>query len=1003
MAARNQTELSALARAGFAAPSQARDHVDQLSSLLGESSSAIIDELAEAADPDACLVHLIELEHTHRGSVREEWAAGPARTSLIRLLGASSGLAEFFLRHPQHLDVLAGAESLPGLTEMTQDFSDALGIHNGVADSGGEDAVCLLRERYRRILVAITLHDVNSPDPQAVIQDVSRALSDAAAAALDAALAVARASLLKPSIGRRLFAPDAVENTRLAIIGMGKLGGYELNYVSDVDVIYVAAPDADLDAGRSVDIATRLAASVQRVLDEPQVEPALWEVDPNLRPEGKDGPLVRTLESHLSYYRRWAKSWEFQALLKARPVAGDLELGEEYTEAIAPMVWDSASREHFVESVQSMRERVTANIPADELPNQIKLGPGGLRDVEFTVQLLQLVHGQTDESIRARGTLVALAQLSDAGYIGRSEATDFATAYRFLRVLEHRLQLSRLRRTHLMPRDDDAALRRLARSSRCASNGAGLLAAWERTKRDVRVLHERIFYRPLLTAVAALPDDEMALSTDQARARLFAIGFRDPRGALSHMAALTAGVSRRATIQRHLLPVMIRWFAEGADPDYGLLAFRRLSDALGSTHWFLRMLRDSSIAAERLTRVLSHSRFVGELMAAFPESTAWLEHDERLTPLSARALREEMRAIFSRHESLDTAVKSVLRVRRREILRLAIGAVLDIDTVISLGQALTDITEATLEGVLAHIRASLEDRDAIRFAIIGMGRFGGAEIGFGSDTDVLYVYRPLTDDSEAAKRLAQRYASELARLTDDPVLPLDLDLGLRPEGKNGPVVRSLDSYRAYYSRWSLTWEAQALLRARGVAGDADLIADFTEVADTVRYPEDIGEGEIREIKRIKARVETERLPRGADPLRHVKLGRGSISDVEWYVQLVQLQHARQMAQLRTTSTLEALNTATDAGLIPKRDAAQLEDAWLLASRVRSAMTLWLNRTTDVLPDDRRQLEGIARILGYPPGSAGALEQDYFAVTRRARKAFEDSFFGRPDQPQTRAF
>lgn len=1003
MAARNQTELSALARAGFAEPSHAREHVEQLAGLLKSSSSAVIDELAEAADPDACLVHLIELERAHPDSVRRVWSGEAARTSLIRLFGASSGLAEFFVRHPRHLDVLTEPDVLPTLTEMADDFANALGVHDGVAGSGGEDAACLLRERYRRMLVRITRHDVNSLDPQAELQAVSEALSDAAAAALEAALAVARASMLNPSVGRRQFSPEAVRGTRLAVIGMGKLGGRELNYVSDVDVIYVAEPRDDLDSGRCVDVATRLAATAQRVLDEPQIEPALWEVDPNLRPEGKDGPLVRTLESHLSYYRRWAKSWEFQALLKARPVAGDIALGDEYTEAIAPMVWDSASREHFVESVQSMRERVTANIPPDELPNQIKLGPGGLRDVEFTVQLLQLVHGQTDESIRARGTLVALSQLSDAGYIGRSEATEFAIAYRFLRVLEHRLQLSRMRRTHLMPRDDEAALRRLARSSRSASSASALLTVWEKTKRDVRVLHERIFYRPLLTAVAALPDDESALSTDQARARLYAIGFRDPRGALAHMAALTAGVSRRATIQRHLLPVMIRWFAEGADPDYGLLAFRRLSDALGSTHWFLRMLRDSSIAAERLTRVLSHSRFVGELMAAFPESTAWLEHDERLTPLSAQALRDEMRAILSRHESLDTAVRSVLRVRRREILRLALGAVLDIDTVINLGRALTDVTEATLEAVLARIRASSEDRDSIQFAIIGMGRFGGAEIGFGSDTDVIYVYRALTEDSEAAKRLAQRYASELNRLTDDPVLPLDLDLDLRPEGKNGPVVRSLDSYRAYYSRWSLTWEAQALLRARGVAGDAELISDFTALADQVRYPESIGDGEIREIKRIKARVENERLPRGADPFRHVKLGRGSISDVEWFVQLVQLRHARRMSQLRTTSTLDALTTATEAGFIPKREATQLEQAWLLASRARSAMTLWLNRTTDVLPDDRRQLEGIARILGYPPGSAGALEQDYFAVTRRARKVFEDSFFGRPDQPQTRAF
>lgn len=1003
MAQRDQSALSGLARAGFSRLTEARQWLTELSELLSIPAEEISPELRIAADPDAALNHLIDLERSHSGSVKACWGDRPQREALVRVLGASSGLAEFLLRHPEHLNVTSLTDApMPTASEMRDDLFTALGVRNGFAESADDVAACLLRERYRRILTRIVIFDLTADDPTEVLDSVTSFLADAAAAALEAALAIARTRLCDPPVGNPVFPRADVERTRFAVIGMGKAGARELNYVSDVDVIYVAESEGELSQSRAIDVATRLAMQIQRIIDEPDSEPGLWEVDPNLRPEGKDGALVRTLDSHIAYYERWAKSWEFQALLKARPLAGDADLGSEYVAATSPLVWATAHREDFVESVQAMRGRVTANIPSDEVQRQIKLGPGGLRDVEFTVQLLQLVHGQTDESVRQRGTLPALAALSDAGYIGRQESADFAEAYTYLRVLEHRLQLVRLRRTHLMPRDEES-LRVLARSTRRPGGATALLRTWEKTKHDVRELHERLFYRPLLSAVAALPEDELALSTDQAKARLTAIGFRDPRGALAHIAALTAGVSRRATIQRHLLPVMLRWFAEGTDPDYGLLAFRRLSDALGSTHWFLRMLRDSSMVAERLTRVLSSSRYVGELLAAFPESSAWLEKDRELRPLDLAALRAEMQAIFSRHESLERATKAVLRVRRREILRLALGAVLDIDGVTELGPALADITDATLQGMLRQIRSTVPGGELIQFAVIGMGRFGGAELGFGSDTDVVYVFRPLTEETEKAQAVAQKYVSELTRLTDDPVLPLDLDVDLRPEGKNGPVVRSLESYRRYYERWSLTWEAQALLRARGVAGDESLVTDFIALADAVRYPVQISENDVREVKRIKARMENERLPRGADPLRHVKLGRGSLSDVEWFVQLIQLQHAHSIPALQTTSTLEALDVAAEHGLIRTDDADQLREAWIFSSRARSAMTLWLNRTTDVLPIERRQLEGIARILDYPPGSAALLEEDYFAITRRARRVFEQSFYGRPDIPHTRAF
>ncbi|GAB3044306.1 bifunctional [glutamine synthetase] adenylyltransferase/[glutamine synthetase]-adenylyl-L-tyrosine phosphorylase [Parafrigoribacterium mesophilum] len=969
--ARQESALTGLARLGF---TQLRAAEELLRSW--DAAANFLPLLSASANPDQALRMLVELRERAAPGTDAVLADPAAASRLIRVLGASKGLAEFFLRHPA--EVAALADALPALPDADSYRADLLAA---VAGLRTEVAVNILRKRYRWHLARIAAWDLEQADALGAVDSVGMALADLAGATLDAALSIAR--------GQSRFPKDETAATRLAIIGMGKAGARELNYVSDVDVLFVAEPGDAMSNERAVQIGTALAIATSQAIFGLATEPELWEVDANLRPEGKDGALVRTLESHLAYYARWAKGWEFQALLKARPLAGDLELGGRFVDAVAPAVWSSASGENFVESVQRMRERVTANIPRDEVDVQLKLGPGGLRDVEFTIQLLQLVHGQTDPGVRQRGTLPALHALAERSYIGREESAEFSQDYRFLRLLEHRLQLAQLRRTHLMPREPED-LRLLARASGLPG-AEELTARWQRTKTAVRGLHERLFYRPLLAAVAHLPEGGMALSSENAAARLAAIGFTDPQGALRHIAALTAGVSRRAAIQRNLLPVILQWLAEGADPDRGLLAFRRLSDDLGETHWYLRMLRDSSGAAHRLAQLLAGSRFVGDLLEGIPEAVAWLEADDQLQPRDRAQLLQEVHAIVKRHARNQEAGAGAIRaMRRREVLRLAISSILGLITVEQLASGLTDVVDGVLTGMLALAHPQ---NDGIEFAIIAMGRYGGAELGIGSDADVMYVYRAGSASAELAQSTAEKIVGTLSRLTEDVRLPLDLDINLRPEGKNGAIVRSLDSYRAYYARWSLTWEAQALLRARTAVGDGDLLRDFEALADEVRYPVAISDKDVREIKRIKARVESERLPQGADPSRHLKLGRGSLSDVEWFVQLLQLQHGARIAALRTTSTLEALAVATRENLVSEGDSNRLQEAWLFASRTRSAMTLWTSKTTDVLPGTRAQLEGVARIMGYPPGSANALESDYLRVTRRARHVFEREFYG----------
>ena len=363
-----------------------------------------------------------------------------------------------------------------------------------------------------------------------------------------------------------------------------------------------------------------------------------------------------------------------------------------------PMVWSAAEREGFVKDTQAMRRRVIDHIPAKEAERQLKLGAGGLRDVEFAVQLLQLVHGRNDERIRPPTTLSALAELTHGGYVGREDGEALHEAYTFLRTLEHRIQLYGLRRTHVVP-DDEASLRRLGRSMNYLKDPVGILdKTWQHHRLEVRRLHEKLFYRPLLTAVARIPGDEARLSPEAAEKRLAALGFVDSRSALRHLEALTAGVTRTAQIQRTLLPAMLNWFADAPDPDAGLFGFRRISESLGSSPWYLSTLRDEGEVAERLARILATSRYATDLLEREPQGVRMLAGD--LQPLSAEALTEEMLALARRQDEPEPAVRAVRGIRRRELLRIASGDLLGLTDVADVGAGLSRLTDATLEATL---------------------------------------------------------------------------------------------------------------------------------------------------------------------------------------------------------------------------------------------------------------------------------------------------------------
>ncbi len=945
---------------------------------------------------------------------------------LFRLLGASSALAEFLIRRPQNIDVLSrpfpAHADVVEADELRRLLLEAVGADPGDGqpraalseDFPAKSANIALRVAYRRELLALALRDLTAADPVSYQPLVSRQLADLAAAALEAAVAISRAEA-------RAKHGDLVDRIEFAVIGMGKCGARELNYISDVDVIFVhrvidaaygdqraeAGPERVSDA-EAHSIAVELASGASRAITAPAAEPALWEVDANLRPEGKDGSLSRSLDSHIEYYKRWAHGWEFQALLKARPIAGSPELGQAYIEQIWPMVWTSSQQGGFVEDVQRMRRRVFENIPAETAAREIKLGRGGLRDIEFTVQLLQLVHGRVDTSLRVRDTLTAIDALADGVYMAKADQQAMSRCYRQLRLYEHRIQMSAMRRTHLMP-EKEHELNALAQAvlppnSQKRRSSSDLLKSWHAISREVASFHETIFYRPLLSTTAVLSDDQVRLTSEAAQDRLAALGYSDTAGAMRHIEALTSGVTRRATLQRRILPMMLGWFADGVNPDSGLLAFRRLSESLGNSPWYLTMLRDHQLAAERLCGLLSSSRFIADMLEHAPESTRWLGDDDALVPRSFEALWTEIRNKLSRHEGeAMTAVRLTRLVRQREVLRVAIAdAVGRLATFTEVGRALADADRAAALGALhvAENEIFASEGKHVDILVVAMGRQGGAEISYGSDLDAMFVHRLAEGgDPARADEQAQKVVGRLTALLSKPVKPaikaerpLQLDADLRPEGKKGPLSRSLDSFGEYYRRWMDVWERQALLRARPIAGSDDLAVDFLALIDPIRYGEPPSATQVREIRRIKARVEAERLPRAADPSRHVKLGRGGLSDVEWLVQLYQLEYAHRILGLRTPSTMAALDVLVEEEILASDEAKVLSEAWLLCSRVRSAGMIWSGKSSDVLPSSRRDLEAVARWCGFDPGHASDFEEHYLRTTRRARGIFERRFY-----------
>jgi glutamate-ammonia-ligase adenylyltransferase len=799
-----------------------------------------------------------------------------------------------------------------------------------------------------------------------------------------------------PTVGRELAALAEVclqfalelagPDLPMAVIGMGKLGGRELNYASDVDVLFAhEGPQVEAEQ-----VARRLLA----IMAEPTEDGIVFRTDAELRPEGRAGALSRSVEGYRTWWERWARPWEFQALIKARPVAGDPDLGRRFCAEAEPFTWPEVLAPDAVREVRTMKARAEAETARRGVADrELKRGPGGIRDVEFAVQLLQMVHGRHDPTVRCPGTLDALGALADAGYVAVGDAARLAEAYRFLRTTEHRLQLWDEQQTHTLP-TDAAARTRLARVLGYRDGPErSAVEAFEADHRSyqhlVRGIHQKLFFAPIIDALAGR---DGPLRPDAALERLGAFGFTDVEATRAALAELAGGLSRASRLLAQMLPLLLEWCSASPDPDLALLQLRRLTEGPTRTATLAATFRDRPVAAERVCALLGSSRLLGDALRRHPDVVAALGDDDELArPLDRRRVTEEARAaIVWRARDPEARRVGLRRFTRRSRLWIGARDLLGFADLDATGADLVTLAESCLEAALGALDPQ------VPFAVVGMGRFGGHDLSYASDLDVLFVYEGAGPaDFAEAERVATQLIRELSSPGPEGVI-FEVDPDLRPEGRGGVLARSLEGYRTWYGRWAWTWEYQALLKARPVAGDRALGARFTEMVEPFVYRPDFGEAEVREVRRMKARIERERIPPGEDPQFHLKLGRGSLSDVEFTTQLLQLRHGHAHPALRTTRTPAAIDAAVAVGVLEADDGAALLDAYRFCSQVRNRLHLLTATSRMSLPTDGVVAERLGRMLGYVHRPRAALRDEYRRVTRRARAVVERVFYGRRD-------
>lgn len=998
---------------------------------LSELSPSLGRILARCPDPDMAL-NSFERFLANPGGAAQLPLLLEARSktleTLLQLFSTSQFLSDLLIANPDFVDMVRlPLRSSPSRAELLSQLQ-------GEVDAAYEDSAVLraFRRFRQRHMVRIGTNDIIRDRP---LEEVTRDVSRVADTSLEVALVTARRQIAQ-RFGEAFTEREAGEPARSVILAFGKLGGKELNYSSDIDLMFLYDAEGATRGKRvssitSDDFFARVVGEIVRLLSAHTDRGMAYRVDLRLRPEGHRGPLARSLASTLSYYDTLGRTWERQALIKVRPVAGDKRLGEEFLRAIEPFVYRKYLSFAEINEIKALKRRIEQKTGrAGGTDTEVKTGHGGIRDVEFTIQFLQLLNGGDLPDVRQRNTLKAMAALERVGCLTDQEYRVLDDAYRFLRKVEHRLQIMFDLQTHRLP-DGIDELRKLALRMGYAEGTEQLdpLNAFLHDYRAKTSLNRKILDHLLHQTFSeqggkTQPESDLILDPNPEAEKIQTVlgryPFRDVQGAYQNLVLLAQESVRFLSTRRcrhflaNIAPQLLHALAETPDPDMALVNLEKVSASLGGKGVLWELFSFNPPSLKLYVELCAWSEFLSDILINNPGMIDELLDSLVLNqPRTAEELRQELAELCRGASDPDPILHSF---QDKELLRIGVRDILGKDTIRETTAALSDLAETILRQIALLQQPLLQKRygvplladglragQASRYVLLGLGKLGGREMGYHSDLDLILVYEgdgqtvpppgssrfdryELTTNyhyfTELARHIikAASYQGAMGRL-------YQVDMRLRPTGKSGSLVIPLSEFGRYYEEGGAQlWERQALTRGRVVFGDAAFAGEVMAAVENAAYGLPWRAEIADEIWAMRERVEAA----GSD--RDVKRGFGGIVDVEFLVQLERLKYGRDVPALRTPSTWEALDTLRDNRLLAGAEYQVLREGYDFLRLVESRLRIVHNRSSlDELPQRAEDLEKLARRLGCEPGPEGSAGQRFLADLDRHTTQIRDVF------------
>ena len=899
-----------------------------------------------------------------------------------------------------------------------------------------DDLCAALRQHKQREYLRIGARDLLAA---VTMEETVRELTALADASLEAAYRFCRAEVEQDYGVLNLPATDKPNS--FVVLGMGKLGGGELNFSSDVDVIYLYEDDEGESAGgRKGKVGPReffsaIGQKIIHAMGDITEDGFVFRIDLRLRPLGANGPLVQSVNSAMLYYESWGQCWERAALIKARPVAGDIELGRSFLKEIEPFIYRRYLDYTTVEELRHMKLRIENELlTGDEKLRNLKLGCGGIREIEFFTQALQLVNGGYEPKLRGPSTLPALAELARHNFISAEERDSLTEAYRFLRQAEHKVQIVQEAHAHSVPEGKDqeqAYARRLGYESKGKQDERELFWREHRhVTQIVRSVFDRLFYGAQKesengsgsASIWNHLDNQELITRELAEA-----GFAESEKAYENLLAVRDGEvfsppsPKRLKVLRSLGPALIAEITKSGAPDQALFNLAQFTHRIGGRTGFLTLLAEKPETMRLLITLFADSQFLTDLFLQRPELIDTLIRVDltHIEKSKAAMLRELRAALGACDDNIEAKLNALRRYKTEEFIRIGLHDLgSSIELVPTLKQ-LSDLADTCLQAALDMTLAELSEKYGAvangKFAVIGGGKLGAREIDYNSDLDLVFIYQAAEDAQSAGGsqgklpaheffvRVGQKLPTYLSALTEEGIA-YKVDMQLRPSGKSGPVVCSLAAFRDYHQSEAQLWERQALIKTRFIAGDHGLGKAVEKIIERFAYGSGLPADGVGEIHHLRVRMERELA--GEDDNRfNLKKGRGGLVDIEFLTQMLQLAHGHRLPKLRQRATLDAIKALGNAHILPTRQSQLLADGYLFLRRLDHRLRLERDQSIDAFDANPGRVEGIAKALGYGDGKKTArrslpksgekLLQDYQARREKIRACYERYFLTKP--------